>query len=259
MNPFFIATTQRSGGFFLMSLLNSTNRVGYVHEHLYRLHEGWESESLPSDEDILFWFDDFRKSSLGRSPESNAMEFWGSKVDIRELYLAERWLDLKQIEPKSMKWIWLRRRNKVRQAISLVKANHTEIWHLDRGDPQDKKDLARAEIEVDFQDLCLKTIHFFTADILWSNFFQLHGSEPHILFYEDFIDESTWQSTVEGIFDYLEVPYEPPLKVSTHRLKQGTGEVPESYTRIVRSMLDYNLPLKYLDLEGCYELDLETF
>lgn len=256
-NPFFMATCQRSGGFFLMSLLNSTKKVGYVHEYLYYLNEGWEGDK-PTDKDILSAFEQFRE---GVSEIPSPSGYWGTKVDIRELWAVERWLDLNQTEPRSVKWIWLRRRNKIRQAISIIKAQETEIWHLDKDDPKDKQNLARAEIEVDLQDLCLKTVRFYTADLLWSNYFKSHGIKPHILYYEDFIDELTWESTVEGIFSYLEVPYESPLEVSTHRLKQGKGEVPESYKRIIEDMQHYNLPLDYLDVdvESCYELDLETF
>ena len=262
MNPFFLATSQRSGGFFLMSLLNSTKKVGYVHEYLYHLHEGWEGYfdgNFPKDSDISATFRYFREEALG--DRSGVQEIWGSKVDIREIQIAQRWLKLNQIEPKSMKWIWLRRRNKIRQALSFIKAGQTEIWHLDKTDPREKQNLARAEVEVDFQDLCLKTIWFFTADMLWSNYFKAHGIKPHMLYYEDFVDESTWESTVQGIFDYLGVRYELPLDVATHRLKQGTGEVPTSYNRLLQDMLNYDLPLEYLDLdlEGCYELDLETF
>ncbi len=257
MNPFFIATCQRSGGFFLMSLLNSTEKVGYVHECLYYLNEGWEGDP-PNDQAVLSAFEEFQKGSTAlQSPTGH----WGSKVDIRELWAAERWLDLKQVEPKSIKWIWLRRKNKIRQAISIIKAEETEIWHLDKTDPQEKQDIARSEIEVDFQDLCLKSVRFFVADCAWSNFFCLHGIEPYTLYYEDFVDESTWESTVEGIFDFIGVPYESPLSVSTHRLKQGVGKTPASYKHVVGNLASYGIPLEYtdLDIDRCYELDLETF
>lgn len=241
-----------------MSLLNSTGQVGYVHEYLYYLHEGWEGDS-PTDAEVLTHFGRFKETALDGCEDSTG--HWGTKVDIRELWAVERWLDLNQTEPKSVKWIWLRRRNKIRQAISILKAQETEIWHLDKDDPQEKQNLARAEIEVDFQDLCLKTIRFYVADGAWSNFFQLHGVEPYILYYENFVDKLTWQSTVEGIFDYLEVPYESPLKVSTHRLRQGVGKVPTSYKRIIEDLALYGIPLQCTDLniDGCYELDLETF
>ncbi len=256
-NPFFIATCQRSGGFFLMSLLNSTKKVGYVHEYLYHLNEGWEEDS-PTDKDILSAFEQFHEST---SEIASPTGHWGTKVDIREFWAVERWLDLNQTDPQSVKWIWLRRRNKIRQAISLIKAQETKIWHLDKDDPKDKQDLARAEREVNFEKLCVSTIRFFLGDCAWSNFFQLYGVEPHILYYEDFVDESMWEPTVADIFDFIEVPYELPLKVSTHRLKQGGGNAPESYKHMVREMEMYGIPLKYLDLDldKYYELDLETF
>ena len=260
-NPFFLATSQRSGGHFLMSLLDSTKKVGYVTEYLYQLYEGWEGDSPPSDAEILSYFDRFKKKALEFYPQFNPMEFWGSKVDIRELHLVERWTELTSVDLQSVKWIWLRRKNKLRQAISVIKADKTTIWHLDKDDPQGKQDLARAEMEVKFDDLCVSSIRFFVADWAWLNFFRIHDLKPHILYYEDFVDESTWELTVAGIFDFLGVPYEPPLGVSSHRLKQGTGKAPENYNLLVEKVESYGIPLKYadIDIDRYYELDLETF
>ena len=258
MNPFFIATTQRSGGFFLMSLLNSTEKVGYVHEYLYYLHEGWEGDS-PTDAEILTHFDRFKETALDGC--EGLTGHWGTKVDIRELQIVERWLKLSDMAPQSIKWIWLRRRNKLRQAISLIKAQKSQIWHLDNDDPREKQDKARAEMAVDFHELCVKAIQFYVGDDAWNNFFRINNITPCTLYYEDFVDESTWKLTIENIFDYIGVPYDTSLNVSTHRLKQGVGKAPESYISIVNELMKYDLPIEYagIDTEGCYELDLETF
>ena len=79
MNPFFLATSQRSGGHFLMSLLESTKKVGYATEYLYQLYEGWEGDSVPSDAEVLWYFDRFRKKALEFYPQFNPMEFLGVK------------------------------------------------------------------------------------------------------------------------------------------------------------------------------------
>ena len=256
-NPFFIATCQRSGGFFLMSLLNSTEKVGYVHEYLYHLCSGYEG--VPSDAEVVGRFKQFRETALRKFP--NPTGHWGSKADIREFVIAKRWLELTSTDPQSIKWIRLRRRNKVRQAISYIKAGQTSIWHLDIADLPEKKELARAEIEVDIKDLYAKTLRFFVGDVAWENFFKKNQINPHTIYYEDFIDESTWELTIKGIFDFLNVPYQLPLDVSTHRLKQAAGKTPESYKRLIMDMKAHLIRLEYtdLDIERAYELDLETF
>ena len=255
INPFFIATTQRSGGFFLMSLLNSTRKVGYVHEYLYQFNGGWKGEVTPTDEDIQSGFREFYKMASGNSDS----KFWGSKVDVRELWVAERWLHLNNINPKSIKWIWLSRKNKFRQSLSYNKAITTGIWHLCKTDPEDKVDLARAEIEVDRMGLCEKALRFYVANDAWSQFFQIHDIRPHVLYYEDFIDELTWETIVADIFDYIGVNYELPLEISTTRLKQGISDPPESYLNIIERMAAHGIPLKYTNLitDKYHELDLE--
>ena len=255
-NPFFIATCQRSGGFFLMSLLNSTAKVGYVHEYLYYLNEGWEGDS-PEDAEVLAQFKHFRQTAFDKFP--NPTGHWGTKVDIRELPVAERWLELMEADPQSIKWIWLRRKNKIRQALSHIKANRTGIWHLGAEDSPKKKESARAEIEVDFNTLSSNTLRCFVGDSAWEGFFRHHSIEPYTLYYEDFVDESTWDATVQGVFDFLDVPYEPPLQVSTHRLKQSTGTVPVAYRNLIASLGHILLEYTDLDTEFRYELDLETF
>ena len=255
MNPFFLATTQRSGGFFLMSLLNSTRKVGYVHEYLYKFNEGWKGEVAPTDADIQFGFREFYETASGNSD----LEFWGSKVDVRELWVAERWLHLNNINPKSIRWIWLSRKNKLRQSLSYNKSVMTGIWHLHKEDPEDRKNSVRAEIEVDRMDLWEKALQFYVANDVWCQFFQTYDITPHILFYEDFVDESIWESTVADIFNYLGVDYELPLEISTTRLKQGISNPPESYLKIIERMVTHGIPLKYTNLitDKYYELDLE--
>ena len=255
-NPFFIATCQRSGGFFLMSLLNSTEKVGYLHEYLYYLYEGWEGAS-PDDAEVLSQFEHFRSTALNKFP--NPTGHWGTKVDIRELRIAERWLELVEVDPESIKWIWLRRSNKIRQALSHIKANTTGIWHLGAEDSLERQEVARAEIEVDIEELYTHTLRCFVADSAWEGFFKRHSIEPYTLYYEDFIEESAWNATIQGVFNFLSVPYELAMPVSTHRLRQSTGKVPKSYKNLIDSLGHILLEYTNLDTEFRYELDLETF
>ena len=260
-NPFFIATTQRAGGFFLMSLLNSTEQVGYLHEYLFHLHEGWEREVPPTDQEVIEHFEQFYEEAKGGSLyNENYTGHWGSKVDIRELRVAEQWMRATDVDPCSIKWIWLRRKNKLRQALSHLKAIETGIWHLDKTDPQEKKDKARAEIDMPIEELKRSAILLWAGDEAWFHYFRENNITPHILFYEDFANESTWKSMVQDIFDHINLEC-GDFSVSTHRLKQSKGGVPYSYNEVVEDLVMYNIPIELIEIDKgvVYELDLETF
>ena len=135
-DPFFICTSARSGCHFFMSLLMSTQKVEGLGEYLgrYQLDEYRDC----SDEDVLSYFKWISRNAVAGE--------WGTKVDIRELFFVKRYLSLKQIPLDSIRWIWLRRKDKIKQAISHITAAWTDIWHIFEDDSGDRKNKARSEV-----------------------------------------------------------------------------------------------------------------
>ena len=239
-NPFFIGTSPRSGSHFLMSLLNSTKTLGHVTEYLYGIKE---PITVPT---ILGHFKDCYEKSRELS---NYGELWGMSVHLSQLKHAERWLELRQIHPNSVRWIWLRRRDKVRQAISYIKACRTDIWLLNKNDSQQKKEQQRAEVEINIENLYRTTLEFYIQDEAWSNFFSKHEITSHTICYEDLIDESGWEMIISGALDFLKIPYQFPLNISTPLLKQATGKTPKAYQNIIDHIKGIQLPLKYMNFD----------
>ena len=52
------------------------------------------------------------------------------KLDMRDLFVLEHYLRLHDMNPRDLKWIWLRRINKAKQTLSFLKAIKTERFHL---------------------------------------------------------------------------------------------------------------------------------
>ena len=155
-NPFFIAAASRSGSNFFMSLLSSTGKL-----NLWRdmLGKGRRLKDAP-DEDVLACMDAVKSEVL-------IDECWGCKVDIRELSFIKRWLAIKRIPINEIKWVWLYRRDKVRQSISHLRGEATNAWHLFEGSPP-----IEDEIDIELTDLNRMVALYSLIDNVWQQFFQ---------------------------------------------------------------------------------------
>lgn len=240
-----------------MSLLMSTQKVGGLGEYLakYQLDEYRDC----SAEDVLSYFKWISRNAVAGE--------WGTKVDIRELYFVERYLSLKQIPLDSVRWIWLRRRDKIKQAISHVTAAWTDIWHIFQEDSGDRKNKARSEvvlgdstipppdldtrakIEVPTKLLNEIVLLYFLADDRWQQFFEKNNLTPHTIYYEDFIEEFTWAPLIRGVLDFLQIPYTLPLDLTTSRVKVASDTIPLSYKQFINQDLFKNH--KYRDELWC--------
>ena len=238
--PFAIAANGRSGSFFLMSLLNSTNQVGRIGEYLGRvLKDGYDEDSPDS---VLLSY--IKKIHEDATTIPNPSGLWGTKVDISQLFVFKRFLDICDLQPKDIKWIWLYRKNKFLQAISFFRADSTGIWHLTEKDKGEVREHARSKIDITVPDIFQRAAGIYLADLLWDCFFVENEIIPHKIYYEDFIDPVTWDSTIADIFDFLNVDYKLPLEVSTNRIKIATEKQHEKYERILNIINERNIPVK---------------
>ena len=239
--PFVLATSARAGGNFLMDLLTSTGVVGEVKE---RLQEYKLRDSEVSDAEVADIFHTAYQLSGGK-------DSWGMKVDMRDLFVLEGYLRLRRADPKAIKWIWLKRIDKAKQTLSYLKAIKTERFHLYADSPSEDFEQDRTPVNFDMR-LCKDyMLRFFIIEHTWLHYFRLHGITPHTLYYEDFVDESTWESTVAGIFDFLGVPYELPLNVSSEHVKQHENSADAVYEELKNLMPYY--PYHYTFFGGSDE------
>ena len=87
------------------------------------------------------------------------------------------------------RFVWLRRRDKLAQAVSLLRAEHTGLWHrnadgsdLERQPPERQTGYDGHRITRQIQDLE-------AADRAWLNWFADHGITPWSLTYEALVDD----------------------------------------------------------------------
>jgi len=99
-----------------------------------------------------------------------------------------------------LRFIWVTRRDKIRQAVSWWKAAQTGIWGLKKG-----AETPRPEREPRYLyeaiDHLVKVVVF--ADCRWQEWFAAWGATPLTLVYEDFVQDL--EGTAHAVIDYLGV------------------------------------------------------
>ena len=236
-DPFFLVVSNRSGSHLLKDLIESSNQIGL---------RGFPVDLAEAqDEDVLSYFENSRPV---RS------EHWGVMVRGKEYLYVLRYLKLVQIDPSQVKWVWLRRKNKIRQAVSSIRVGMmTENFSdfdgrfdsLKDDDPPEKHKINQSEFDIPLDLLYRNAIRYLILDSAWEEFFRYYQITPHTVFYEDFMNRSGWNSTIRGIFDFIGKSYTLPLKLSTKRLKQAIDELPDSYHSLMADIRNIHAPMKY--------------
>ncbi len=210
---FLICTTPRSGSTLLCSLLDSTGVAGMRrgpavgHEYALELvgRRDQRTDFGPLDRDGL---QRFFQDALDRSRTPNGVA--GFKLmweQVRRLALrlgypanSEKvgFHDFARLFPESTRFIWLTRRERVRQAVSLVKAVQSQCWT--------SAEQERFTSFYVFDYLALKrTVKMLEHhDAMWQEFFVYNAIKPLEVVYEDVIRDRWAQ--VQRIAGFVEIP-----------------------------------------------------
>ena len=208
--PFFLCATSRVGYHLLASLLNSTNSIEPI---IAQAITGSDEEDLriESDEEWLkYW------GGISKRHRIDTTKIWGSKFYNAEE--AKHYLSVKGASPSSIKWIWMRRRDKIRQAISMIRAIKSGIWFFG----QEGEDYPTFEISPEIVNV--QALEMYNNDDRWEDFFRENELKPHILFYEDFEHESSWKPTVLSVLEFLEDFPREDINVSADELRMRSNE-----------------------------------
>jgi LPS sulfotransferase NodH len=225
---YLVCATPRSGSSLLCDFLAGTGVAGRPEEYFWRVFEPewsarWQVAGYP---DYVF-------AALERTATPNGM--FGAKIMWQHLpYLVERlyavpeWREggahalLPAVFP-NLSFVWVRRLNTVRQAISLLRALQTGIWN-DRGTaPQ-----APGEPSYHFGAIELLS-HTLTAhNHGWERWFAERGIHPCIVNYERLVEDPVHvtRAVVEAIGADL-----PDGHVPVPRLRRQADDLSEEWYR----------------------------
>ena len=123
----------------------------------------------------------------------------------------------------NLNFIYLSRRNKLRQAISWTKlADKGKPYHI-------KAPQKETSFEVDKIKLDQKIKQLWKEEHDFEMFFEVHAISVCRIFYENLIEKEARQNTVQYILNFLNVSYSAPLKLKTPYYKIGGEETERIY------------------------------
>jgi LPS sulfotransferase NodH len=123
------------------------------------------------------------------------------------------------------KYIWLRRRNRRRQAVSYAKAGQSNEWWRIRGvKAPGVRDL---ELEYRFEQIWRLEGVLNYGDEQWAKLFAELRKEPLVIYYEDLL--SDYDGSVRNIIEYIGVDLPTERKIPKPRLQRQADHLTEEW------------------------------
>jgi len=238
MKPYLICATPRTGTNLLCEALLKTGVAGRPDEYFGYMHEArWKAEwnvDLPNDyiERVTF------EASTGNG-------VWGVKIMMQ--YFDDLYALLQQVFPGEtvdrfaaverafgkLNYVWMTRRDKLDQAISLHKANQNFVWTVERGVRfPDERNLIFDSREI---DRIRSEIAKHEED--WERYFESVECRPYVIIYEDFIEN--YQATVNGVLHQLGIQHSIEGEIDGSRFQRQRNQLSEKWrNRYLREKQD---------------------
>jgi LPS sulfotransferase NodH len=137
--------------------------------------------------------------------------------DLRELPTAE----LMALAFPNIRYIWLTRRDKARQAISHQLASTTSEWWIIAGAEQNKRGGGIDEPHFKPHAIARLEQTFRENDCKWRSYFQSNNIVPLIVYYEDLA--SDYRGNIIRVLKWLGVPNADAVAIPPPRLKQQSN------------------------------------
>jgi LPS sulfotransferase NodH len=196
-----IASSPRSGSQLLEELLTSTGLAGYPAEHFNPWHMGQATTNFP--EDLLYGPEHIQKLTQKQTTPNGV---FGTKAHFLQVVNFVGLDRLESLYPAPLKYISLRRRDSLRQGISLARAVQTNAYNS-------KMQPTSAPVYNFYQIMqCVREVCVDAKG--WETYFQERGIEPFRVVYEDFV--MTQRETVKGILEYLELEFPADFQITLH-------------------------------------------
>jgi LPS sulfotransferase NodH len=231
---YLICATPRSGSFLLCEALKSTGVVGKPGEFFDRgdmakLAERWGVSNYKEN------YGDYLSKALAYGTTVNgvfgAKVMWGYfKKFIHRLRKLPEYhaVPLPELMPAvfpNLHYVWITRRDKVRQAISFTKAVQTGIWSQKPG----KSSVPVKEPRFDFEEIDQTIQELEDHDAAWNQYFELCGVKPFTVVYEEFT--AAYEATAIAILGYLSVPVPEGMAFAPRSMTKQADALSEEWVQ----------------------------
>jgi LPS sulfotransferase NodH len=127
--------------------------------------------------------------------------------------------------PNLRRFVWIRRRDTTRQAVSLWKALQTQQWRRDSDEDVGEQGLRFSFAAVDHLKLRIDE-----HNAAWQDFFDGCGVEPLRVVYEDLIED--YEGTMLRLLEGIGIPIPENFSVEKPRMKRQADELSEEWVRL---------------------------
>jgi len=228
-----ICTNPRSGSWLLSEGLDFTGLAGHPREWFLPFEE--QQQRARWGRDCL---DSSPRSYLSHivSEGSTSNGVFGLK--LHHYQLANLAATLRRVEEyrgmkvqealaaafPSLRYIWLTRKDKARQAISYQRAVQTEQWwQLDEGPP----DAGGAQLPLDLDLIAGLEQVLLRNEASWQRFFARCGADPFVVSYEEL--SADYAGTIGALLDWLGIAEPGEIEIRPPRLRRQADSVTEAW------------------------------
>jgi LPS sulfotransferase NodH len=127
--------------------------------------------------------------------------------------------------PNLRRFVWMRRGDTTRQAVSLWKALQTQQWRKDSDEDVRARGLRFSFAAVDHLKLRIDE-----HNAAWRAFFDGCGVEPIEVVYEDLIED--YRGTVLGLLEGIGIPIPENFAVAEPKMRRQADELSEEWVRL---------------------------
>lgn len=122
------------------------------------------------------------------------------------------------------KYIWMRRRNHVEQAVSWAIACQTGIW----SQTAEETSPSRAVPKFDFKVIDEWCNRIAAHEAGWENYFRENQIEPLTLFYEDVV--TSHRGAAERVLEFLRLPIPPGMEIPPPTVEKQATRISHDWT-----------------------------
>jgi LPS sulfotransferase NodH len=223
-----ICTNPRSGSWLLSEGLASTGLAGNPREWLNVLEEQRHRARWRMDHETDLSFAAFFGLARTESATTNGV----SGIKLHYYQLAELSKKIAAIEGlpdltdaqlmaktfPNARHLWLTRRDKARQAISLHIASSTREWWAVDGSAPNRPRSHAGRPKFDPQEIARLEAILSVNDSKWQSFFDDNGIAPFVITYEDLIAD--YAGAIRGVLKWLGAPAAEAVVVPPPRLRR---------------------------------------
>jgi trehalose 2-sulfotransferase len=238
MNPlssYIICSVQRSGTHLLCSILEKTGLAGSPDEYFIS-GDDWTWEER--------WSSPSRAAYIERIFQQTTTPNGVCGFVVMRVYFDRMLQMLQEIPPyQSMngsqlldtifnrpKYIWMRRRDHIQQAVSWAMALQTGVWVDKPG--QTPQPCSEPRFDFDLIDNVHDTIT--AGEAGWANYFRENHIGPLVLFYEDIIASN--HETAVRVLEFLGTPFPPTLETAAPTTQKQATSISREWAATYRKL-----------------------